>query len=678
MNAVEIEGLAWRYPAYAGGAPTSLLGPAKERPAGARGTCGGIFDAPAAAGPRSGAEGVPGQGGPAGGENPWALDGVDLQLRAGECFGLTGPSGAGKTTLCKAILGIVPHTLRIPFMEINQHLRGAVRVLGETVTEVDPYANPDAAGRPRGIARGTGVMAPRVGMLSQDAEHQFLHMSLLHEVAFGLQILGLPEDEIEARVRQALEGVGLGDLWSEADWIHPADLSGGQKQRVAIAAFLAMRPQLLILDEPTSDLDPSGKHEVIAAVRALRDRHDLTVLLVEQDPEMLAEFCDRVALLDRGRVVFAAAPTTFYSRLDLLEERGVHALDATRIAAGLGVAPGQSLPLTVAQAAEAIPPGFSNRPIPVDTPGLDRVATPRRGVATAPQDEAPRAPAAAGAEPVAEAKDLCFQYPDGTWALRGAHLTLQRGDFVALLGPNGSGKTTLAKILAGIIPPWRGTARVLGRDLSRRSARKQLPRCVGYVFQNPDHQLFTRRVADEVAYGPRNLGLEGEALERRVRRALEIVDLLHLQGEDPLFLGKGQRQRLAVASVLAMAPEFLIVDEPTTGQDYRMLRSMLGLMQELHRQGTTVLIITHDMRLVAESCAQAAVLVQGRTIFHGATRELFADPQLLERARLRPPQAIRLSWALRARDPNFPLLLSVEEWAEAAAVRGEASRRQDP
>jgi energy-coupling factor transporter ATP-binding protein EcfA2 len=582
--------------------------------------------------------------------NPWVLNGLNLEVKEGEFFGITGPSGAGKTTTCKAILGILPHAVKIPFQEVNRHMRGTVRVLGETVTEIDPSGNPDATGQPRGAMRGVGIMSPRVGMVLQDPENQFLKMSLLHEVAFGLQLLQLPHEEIEKRAQEALKMVGLEELWPMAAYIHPADLSGGQKQRVAIASFLAMQPEVLILDEPTSDLDPAGKQEIIATVRTLRDRQELTVVLVEQDPEILAHFCDRIALIEGGRVVLVAKPESFYNNLDLLEETGVHSFEVARIASEAGLLDGQRAPITLDEAKQIVPHDLHFAPEEAGTPA---------------------------GTPLIEIADLWYRYEDGTLALRGADLTLYQGDFLALLGSNGSGKTTLAKILNGIYAPWRGTARILGSDITQRAVRQQLPRSVGYVFQNPDHQLFTRRVQDEVAYGLHNLGLSADQAQVWVRQALEAVDLWLLRDEDPLFLGKGQRQRLAVAAILAMQPEIIVVDEPTTGLDYHMVSSIMQLMRDLHSRGKTILIITHDMRLVADYCRRAVVIQAGHTVFTGTPRELFSSPEVLEASALRVPQAMSLSCALRAENPEFPLLLNVSEWLEALRMRPAGDRASD-
>jgi energy-coupling factor transporter ATP-binding protein EcfA2 len=569
--------------------------------------------------------------------NPWALQGVNLQIEKGEFFGITGPSGAGKTTVCKSIMGLIPHSMRVPANMVNEHFVGTVQVMDKLVGGVDPEANV-VDGTARGALLGEPVRPPLAGMVFQDPENQFLTMSLLYEVAFGLQLLGLDSDEIDERVREALYMVGLGHLWDNAENIHPADLSGGQKQRVAIASFLAMRPDLLILDEPTSDLDPIGKSEVIATVRRLKEEHDLTVVLVEQDPEILFDFCDRIALVCNGKVDLLAEPEEFYSEFEFLNEKGAYTFEVSRIAYRAGVCSEKEVPRSIVEAQSIL-----------------------TQVTGEPKDDA----VDPDSEKVIEVSDLWYQYEDGTVALLGADLLLRRGETRGLLGNNGSGKTTLAKVLTGIYSPWKGECRVLGEDVFQRRVRRELPMKIGYVFQNPDHQIFTRRVYDEVAYGLGCVGVPQDEVEPRVQEALERVDLANLADEDPLFLGKGQKQRLAVAAVLAMRPEVIIVDEPTTGQDYRMVSSIMALLEELHDAGGTVLIITHDMTLVANYCQTVTVLRDGRTIFEGTSRQLFSSPDLLEKAQLRAPQAISLSCELRKERAEFPLLLNEREWLEA-------------
>lgn len=585
--------------------------------------------------------------------NPWSLNGINLEVEKGEFFGLTGPSGAGKTTTCKAIMGIIPHGSKIPFQRYNEYLRGTVWVDGELVTGVEREANV-VAGEACGRLLGRGIISPKGGMIMQDPEAQFIRMSVLHEVSFGLQLLKLPKAEIEERVREALEMVGLGYLAGIAESIHPNDLSGGQKQRVAIASFLAMRPELLILDEPTSDLDPRGKSEVIETVAWLRDRHHVTVVLVEQDPAILQRFCDRIALIDQGKIRLIEPATAFYRQMDVLDGSGVYRFEVSEIARRTGYClnGSGSLPVSIDEAMQCLPG---------DLPA-----------SLQPPDAIPQT------ETLIEVRDLTYSYEDGTQALHGINLELHKGEVLALLGANGSGKTTAAKILNGIYKPSGGTVRILGSDVTNRSVRSQLPRHVGYVFQNPDHQIFTRQVREEIRYGLRNLGTPPQEMDGAILAALSAVGLADKADEDPLFLGKGQRQRLAVASVLAMQPEILIVDEPTTGQDYGMVRGIMDLLEELHRQGNAVLIITHDMTLVANYCQRVVVLLDGRNVFTGTPRDLFASPENVALTQLTAPQAISLSVAMRRTNRDFPLLLNQAEWIRALELYGEQVGRSRP
>jgi len=265
-----------------------------------------------------------------------------------------------------------------------------------------------------------------------------------------------------------------------------------------------------------------------------------------------------------------------------------------------------------------------------------------------------------------------YTYDDGTTALRGVDLVLYRGEMLALLGPNGSGKTTLAKILAGIYRASSGQVHVLGQDVRTRRTRARLPGLVGYVFQNPDHQLFHRSVRDEIDSGLKNLGIPAEHRREKIAATLETVGLSAVTDEDPLFLSKGQRQRLAVAAVLAMGPEILIVDEPTTGQDARSVAGIMQLLCDLQRQGKTVLVITHDMTLVAEYCQRIVAFRDGKLAFTGMPMQLFEDREMLKRTGLHPPAAAALADRMRERNPELPPLLTVQQWSEAIGPSRDA------
>ncbi len=555
----------------------------------------------------------------------FALKNINLTIKPGEFFGITGPSGAGKTSLCFSIAGLIPHQMQLAERDPRQYVSGTVQVFDEVVSAVEEKDG-------KHVITGKGVMAPEVGLVMQDPESQFLTMSVRQELSLGLQFLGLDKREIDLRIKEALERVGMIDIYDMADKIHPTELSGGQKQRLIIAGFIAMRPKILILDEPTSDLDPAGKIEIIEAIQKLKKEGNLTVILVEHNPELMQEFADRMIVLNDGMIVAMGKPEEIYSDIDLISKYNIYAPEIAELRCG-----NDSKRCTTIEAfIEKIPKDVRFGKVPHMMP-----------------DES--------GSPLIEVKDLKFSYEDGTQALNGLSFEIKQNEMVALIGQNGSGKSTLSKILSGIEGNFKGTVKIADLDLHDAKNRRNMPRHVGYVFQNPDHQIFNRNVYSEVAYGLKNMGAPQSVIEERVNAVLKSVNLIDKIKEDPLFLGRGQKRRLGVASVLVMHPEIIIVDEPTTGQDYRMSKEIMELLKKLNEDGTTIIVITHDMRLVAEFCPRSIVMNQGKIVYDGSTFDLFKNDEVLEKASLRAPQIVRLSKEMMKIGMCEDIMLTAEE-----------------
>lgn len=545
-----------------------------------------------------------------GGSAP-ALDGIDLQIAPGELVAVLGPSGAGKSTLCLCLNGLIPHAVRGTFA-------GQVRVLGQPTT-----------------GRRVSQIAQDVGLVFQDFEAQLFSTSVELEVAFGLENFAVPVPEMRQRVAAALATVGLTGLERR----EPATLSGGQKQRLAIAAVLALQPRVLVMDEPTTDLDPLGKEAVFAVARRLRGQ--VTLVIAEHETEE-AVAADRVVVLDRGRIAANGPPAQVLTRATWLEQRGVQPVGAAHLLDALGEPP----TLAVDQAVACLEERGWHVPDGAWAELLRRDA----------------ARAAGYGEPLIEVQNLEHRYPNGFKALDGVNLTIRRGEFVAIVGQNGSGKTTLAKAIAGLLSPTGGQVRVAGRPTGSYGAAG-LGRVVGYVFQNPDHQIFAETVWDEVAFGPRNHGVPPAEVRARVEEALAAVGLAGREQEDPFALTKGERQRVAVASVLATRPQVIILDEPTTGLDYREQRQMMDLVARLQAAGHTIVCITHSMWVVAEYAHRTVVMAGGRILLDGPTRQVLAQEEVLRQAHLKPPQVTAITTRLGR------TLLSVAECVQALRRR---------
>ena len=546
------------------------------------------------------------------------LRGVSLDVASGELVLLIGPAGCGKSTLLLCLNGLIPH--RIP----GQY-RGRVVVAGREVATSD-----------------VAHMAERVGLVFQDPEAQFVMLYVEDEVAFGLENLRYPREVMWQRVRRSLDQVGLSHkLGARLD-----RLSGGEKQKVALASVLAMEPDVLALDAPTANLDPRSAAEFWELVRQLKAGGQHTFVVVEQRVDALLDVADRLVLLGRdGRVVADGPPAQVAAELGVagLAELGVWVPHVWELAEATGVS-GGSTPLTLGEVSRRLAERLN---------GCAPVAVP-----------APPAPAPG--PPLLRVQGLSFRYPDGTLALRDVTLEVAEGDFCAVVGQNGAGKTTLARCLTGLLPVPPGTVFLEGPDLAGLALREIVGR-VGYVFQNPEHQFVADTVFDELAYGLRARGADEATVRARVRELLERFGLRERAAAHPFELSRSEKRLLSVAAMLIVEPRVLILDEPTLGLDRPTAQALMEHLRALNRAGTTVVLITHDMALVAEYARTAVVMADGRVRFHGPVRDLFARPDVLEAAALTPPPAVALSWQVQERRPDFPVLLSVAEWRALAS-----------
>lgn len=590
-----------------------------------------------------------------------ALDGVDLNIEDGEFFCILGGNGSGKSTFAKHLNVLL------------QPDAGTVRINGMDAS--DPELVYDI--------RSTA------GMVFQNPDDQLVATLVEDDVAFGPENLGVESAQIAQRVREALKAVGL--VGFERHETHA--LSGGQKQRVALAGVLAMEPRVLILDEASSMLDPRGRKGLMKACRALHDR-GMTIVMITHFMEEASE-ADRVAVFRAGRVAMLGTPEEILTRADELAQLNL------------------DMPASCCLGMELRAKGV---PVHAQVREVDMVAeiaqtyAERSGAGTVGQSSAPQSEIVGGTvsasneddvpEPVIELSHVSYSYslsarerrrwrkrsavadksnkqalwgndPSSPWALRDVSLTVRRGEFLGLAGHTGSGKSTLVQHLNGLIRPQEGSVRALGLDLSNKKDAAAVKAKVGVVFQYPERQLFAETVAQDVAFGPHNLGLPQDEVDRRVESSLSRVglDLSTVGDKSPYELSGGQQRRVAFAGVLAMEPEVLVLDEPMAGLDPAARRDFLELIDRLHRDGLTVVMVSHSMDDLANCCDRIVVMNEGAVFAEGTPEQVFAHADELKSIGLGVPAAQRMALALT--EAGVPLrrggLYTVESLADELA-----------
>ena len=525
-----------------------------------------------------------------------ALDDISFTAEKGEFIGIIGENGAGKSTLSQAFCGLVP-----------QFYKGAY---GGKVT-VDGI---DAATTP------TAELCKKVGLIFQNPFNQLSGAkdTVWDEVAFGLENFGVPAEQIHERLDKVLHQL---DIWQFREK-NPFDLSGGQMQRVAIASVLAMEPEILLLDEPTSQLDPQGSEEVFHTVELLA-KTGITIFMIEQKMEKLASYCDKILLLHEGKQIDFDTPEKIFSRPDLAE-LGICPPYVTRYCIEQNLfRPDGTYPVTMEDVKRVLKRDMERK---VTLPQLtDPVLT------EVPEDRF-------------AVRNLKFSYTEDHPIFENFQLSLDQRP-TAIIGQNGAGKTTLVRLLKGLLKPSAGTILYQGEDISRRTVAS-LAGQVGYVFQNPDDQIFKYKVIDEVMFGPLNIGMPKEKAKEKAMEALALTELTSYAGENPYDLELSQRKLVAIASVLAMDTDVIILDEPTIAQDYRGKEIIRNIIASLSEQGKLVLAILHDMDFVAQCFSRVVVLAHGQLLADGTPSEVFVQEDVLKKAALDMPHPLQLRKAL--------------------------------
>jgi energy-coupling factor transport system ATP-binding protein len=502
-----------------------------------------------------------------------SIDDVSIEIGNSEFILLTGPSGSGKSSLCRVFNGLIPHFY-------GGTVTGSVSVCG-----MDP------------LRTDTRMMSTKVGMVFQDPENQIVTSSVEREIAFGLENLGTAKMTIAKRVEEMLDTIGIADLRKKGT----DELSGGEKQKVAIASVMAMHPDILVLDEPTSSLDPISADEVLRVIKDLNHEFGLTVILTEHRIDRVVPFVDRVLYMSGGKLCFDGTPREWVASVDESEYGLPQMLELGRYLNQKGYL--QEIPLSVKEGRQKLSNVFANHWVDVD---LKQEV--QKGVGDA----------------LISLQNVSFRYDKGVTALKDVSMNIHPGEFVAIIGRNASGKSTLAKHLNATLLPTRGSVTVMGKD-TRSASIAELSKDVGMVFQNPNLHLFADTVYDEVAFILHNHKVQEDQIDIRVRQIIDYFELTRYLDTYPRDLSGGERQRVALASVMVGDPKVLLLDEPTRGMEYRRKRRLMDYLRDYHAGGGTVILISHDMELVAQEPVGRVILMgEGRIVADGSRREILA------------------------------------------------------
>ena len=563
-------------------------------------------------------------------DSTFALKDVSLSIESGEFVGIIGPSGSGKTTLASLFSGAIPH-------HYSGELLGSVKIAGQDTKNL-----------------ALTNIACLIGSVIQDIDAQMVAANVEDEILFGLENFGVAHSEIPSRIDEALQIVGISDLRNrDLD-----TLSGGQKQKVAIAAILALKPKVMVLDEPTCALDPVSSKMIFSILKDLNKNFGITVVVIEQKVALLSEYCKRLVVLSNGTLSLDLPVSQALKNMDLLYSIGINYPRTTHLVNDLqskNVCSKSDLPVSVEDTVNTIVntinsgksltshvdshSEFDNSECDSNTSAVAGDFSNESQVSKQSSTHQPEQ----NTSPCLSLKNVSFSYPSGISALKNVSFEAYAGELVTLVGRNGAGKTTVTKLINGLLKASSGNIFIDGKDTSNMKI-SQIAHYVSTLFQNPDRQLCKDTVLEEVAF---SCILLGESVKDANDHAMQVIEKLNLDPKaSPFMLSRGQRQMVALAATVVTKPKILVLDEPTCGLDYMECLRIMQVVEDLRDHGCCIIMVCHDMEVVLDSATRLIVVNDGKILEDGSISCVFENNAICKEAALCAPLLCAVSQGL--------------------------------